>query len=109
MGVVQHFLDDRQIAKHPQLSVEILHSMMQQRLALALRNSRRTAQHQQGHLFGPSPSDCIGHLQTANAISCGGHAKSAKASVGIRSEGSPLLVARDVDGKPFIFKGTKQA
>ena len=83
--------------------------MMQQRLAFALSDSGRTAEKQQGHLLGPSPCDCIRHLQPADAIGRGGDAKSAKPGVGIRSKGSTLFIARDVNGEPFVIKGTKQA
>ena len=93
----EHCLGAGEFLEDAKLRAEVLHLVMQVRVALALDDARASAQDQHGHLLGPRVRCRIGDLESACAIGDRNDTESLEPRAGVSGKARALLVSRHQD------------
>ena len=93
LRVVEHRAGHRQLAKNLHLGIELVHAVMQQRVALTLLQPGRAADHHHRRALGERLRRGIGHLQTPHRIGDAHRPQPRHPRIPIRRKSRPLLVA----------------
>ena len=93
----EHCLGAGEFLEDAKLRAEVLHLVMQVRVALALDDARAAAQDQHGYLLGPRVRCRIGDLESACAIGNRNDTESLEPRASVSGKARALLVSRHQD------------